>query len=93
MYRHPTIHRGLYSLHARMARAVALATVVGFAVSASATAHAQASYPTKPIKLVVGFAPGGPTDKLFNSLAGTKLMPVHYTPSVAPQNRARFPLR
>jgi tripartite-type tricarboxylate transporter receptor subunit TctC len=48
-------------LHRRIARAVALA---GLAVSSATAAQAQAAYPNKPVKLVVGFAAGGPTDIL-----------------------------
>jgi tripartite-type tricarboxylate transporter receptor subunit TctC len=38
---------------------LALATLV---IAASSAAHAQDTYPTRPVRLVVGFAAGGPTD-------------------------------
>lgn len=43
--------------------AIAVTAIAGVATS-SGTASAQGNYPSKPIKLVVGFAPGGPTDIL-----------------------------
>jgi tripartite-type tricarboxylate transporter receptor subunit TctC len=43
--------------------AVAVTAIAGVATS-SAPASAQGNYPSKPIKLVVGFAAGGPTDIL-----------------------------
>lgn len=38
-------------------------TLAGLAVS-SAVAQAETNYPQRPIKLIIGFAPGGPTDAI-----------------------------
>jgi tripartite-type tricarboxylate transporter receptor subunit TctC len=53
-----------YRLSRRVAGAAAIAVVAGLAFSAQGSAQAQAKYPDKPVKLIVGFAPGGPTDIL-----------------------------
>jgi tripartite-type tricarboxylate transporter receptor subunit TctC len=49
----------------RACRSLAVALLI-----ASATCHAQtAAYPSKPVKLVVGFAAGGPTDVVARAFA------------------------
>ena len=45
-------------------RAVLAAAAATLVLSSMHAALAQGAYPTRPIKLVVGFAPGGPTDIL-----------------------------
>src|SRR5262245_9780815 len=45
-------------------RAAVIAALAGCAVAVTGAAHAQADYPNKPVKVIVGFAPGGPTDIL-----------------------------
>jgi tripartite-type tricarboxylate transporter receptor subunit TctC len=63
---HPDISQygGLRRLSRGAVRVAAIAAAAGLAISASSEAYAQANYPTKPVKLVVGFAAGGPTDIL-----------------------------
>src|SRR4051812_37863506 len=58
--------------HAIRARIVAMAALVGVAVIAPDAARAQAPYPNKPIRIVVGFAAGGPSD-IIARVVGAKL--------------------
>ena len=53
-------------------RATGLALFAGLTLAASHTALAQANFPNKPIKLVVGFAPGGPSD-IISRVVGAKI--------------------
>src|SRR5262245_12991041 len=51
-----------------MSQLIRLALVVGGLLGAAGAACAQASYPDKPIHLVVAFVPGGATDTLARQL-------------------------
>jgi tripartite-type tricarboxylate transporter receptor subunit TctC len=55
-------HRNLKYLRIGVIGAAWLAAVFGMALGSASIALAQAAYPNKPIKLVVGFAAGGPSD-------------------------------
>jgi tripartite-type tricarboxylate transporter receptor subunit TctC len=46
----------------RLQRAVAAAFAAAGLMAAPVLSHAQSDYPNKPIKLIIGFAPGGSTD-------------------------------
>ena len=48
------------------------ATAIGIAVMSSGPALPQSSYPNKPIRILVGFAPGGPSD-IISRVVGAKM--------------------
>jgi tripartite-type tricarboxylate transporter receptor subunit TctC len=67
---------------ARLANAIVLAVLA--AISAFAPAAAQ-TYPAKPVRVIVGFAAGGPTDVIARLLA--KDMSIAFDQSVIVENR------
>ena len=54
---------------------LATAAVASLAFATSLSATAQGTYPDRPIRVLVGFAPGGPTDVMARKLAA-RLAPV-----------------
>jgi tripartite-type tricarboxylate transporter receptor subunit TctC len=55
-----------------IARAVLLAGTFGAALAASNAALSQSGYPNRPIRILVGFAPGGPSD-IISRVVGSKM--------------------
>src|SRR5262249_47012949 len=53
-------------------RAIAMGVCIGLAAALAATAQAEPNYPVKPIRIVVGFAAGGPAD-IIARVVGAKL--------------------
>ena len=53
----------------RSSRRALLGGLAALALAANAPAHAQDSYPDKPVRIVVGFAPGGTNDILARTLS------------------------
>jgi tripartite-type tricarboxylate transporter receptor subunit TctC len=52
-----------------MKKTLALAALACAAFISQAPAHAQAAYPAKPIRLIIGFAPGGAADTLARAMS------------------------
>jgi tripartite-type tricarboxylate transporter receptor subunit TctC len=73
-------------MHNRFKRGFLGLAVAAVLASVGLPAFAQDSYPSRPIKLVIPFPPGGPTD-VFGRLFGQRLAEVLKQP-VVPENRA-----
>ena len=52
-----------------LVRSLVQAAACGLAILAAAPASAQSDYPKQPIRMIVGFAPGGISDVLARALA------------------------
>jgi len=57
-------------LHGR--RAILVAGALGLALAATGAALSQSGYPNRPIRILVGFAPGGPSD-IIGRVVGAKM--------------------
>jgi len=62
--------RDFSKLHGR--RAILVAGALGIALAATGAALSQSSYPNRPIRILVGFAPGGPSD-IIGRVVGAKM--------------------
>ena len=62
------------SMHARIVFSALACCAASMATIVSSLAHSQA-YPLRPIKLIIPFAPGGPTDVVGRLIGGPKLWP------------------
>jgi tripartite-type tricarboxylate transporter receptor subunit TctC len=69
-----------------MSKAVALAAALAALVCSGSTSSALADYPTKPITLMIGFAPGGPSDVMARIL--TRKMEEILKQPIVIENRA-----
>ena len=58
------LHKGEFQMRPSVRTAVASLSALGLILPAAPAAWAQASYPSKPIRMIVAFPPGGLTDFL-----------------------------
>ncbi len=64
----------------------ALACAAGLVLAAHGTSHAQSGWPTKPVRIVASFAPGGSSDLVARQLA--QHLTTHYGQQFFVENRA-----
>jgi tripartite-type tricarboxylate transporter receptor subunit TctC len=64
--------QGGSSFRKSFGKASIVAGALGLAIITSSAALAQAGYPNKPIRILVGFAPGGPSD-IISRVVGAKM--------------------
>lgn len=66
------LKKGSMPARAHIGRAAFVVGAVSLAVAVSSAALSQGSYPNKPIRILVGFAPGGPSD-IISRVVGAKM--------------------